>query len=99
MKKQTAENQLEILINKIKAQNKNPILLTSELADAILADTELVKAIVRERVEVDRTELSYILCEYTPSVAKDSGVPEWCKGELDKVTGAIAEKRDKVLRG
>lgn len=34
---------------------------------------------------ISREDFRSILCEYTPSIAEDSGLPEWSQGELDKV--------------
>lgn len=34
--------------------------------------------------EISREKFRYIMCEYKPTVAEDSGNPEWSQGELDK---------------
>jgi hypothetical protein len=37
-----------------------------------------------ERGRVSRETFRSIMCEYVPSIAEDSGQPEWSQGELDK---------------
>jgi hypothetical protein len=37
-----------------------------------------------ERGRVSRENFRSIMCEYVPSIAEDSGQPEWSQGELDK---------------
>ena len=34
--------------------------------------------------ELSRERFRSIMCEYVPSIAEDSGLPEWSQGELDK---------------
>ena len=33
---------------------------------------------------VTRERFRSLMCEYVPSIAEDSGLPEWTQGELDK---------------
>ena len=40
-----------------------------------------------------REEFHYIMCEFTPSIARDSGQPEWTSGELNRVYNYLIGKR------
>ena len=55
-----------------------PISL-EETCDALLS---VVKANIGKIIT--RENFRSIMCEYTPSIAEDSGLPSWSQGELDK---------------
>lgn len=44
-----------------------------------------------ENSKLTKEEFRTIACEYTPSIAKDSGQPEWNQGELDKLYEALTK--------
>ena len=46
-----------------------------------------------------KEEFKNILCEFPPSIAEDSGRPEWTSGEMDKVWDFITGKKKCILWG
>jgi type I site-specific restriction endonuclease len=45
-----------------------------------------------------KEEFHNILCEFSPSIAEDSGKPEWTTGEIDKVWDFITMKKKFILK-
>lgn len=45
-----------------------------------------------------KEEFHNILCEFPPSIAEDSGQPEWTAGELDKVWDFIIGKKKFIIK-
>jgi len=50
-----------------------------------LANDVLEGKLVPAKKEMDRERFRSIMCEHTPTIAEDSGQPEWSQGELDRL--------------
>ena len=59
------------------------IQMHSKAVDVVVGLLERIKEL--EKSKLTREEFRSIACEYCPSIAKDSGQPEWCQGELDEL--------------
>lgn len=44
-------------------------------------------------VRLSREQFHKIMCEHTPTIAEDSGLPEWSKGELDEAYDALTQAK------
>lgn len=57
-------------------------------ADLVRQNTEALRSAYEQgvsRAVISREDFRSILCEYTPSIAEDSGLPTWSQGEMDVV--------------
>jgi hypothetical protein len=49
-------------------------------------------------MKLTKEEFHNILCEFPPSIAEDSGLPEWTVGEIDKVWDFITTKKKFICK-
>lgn len=45
-----------------------------------------------DTLTIDRATFHSIACEIKPTIAEDSGLPEWSSGELDKLFNCLRDK-------
>ena len=58
---------------------------------------EQIQELMQQQNRLTKEEFRDILCEFPPSIAEDSGQPEWTQGELDKIWDFITKKNKYIF--
>jgi len=66
-----------------------------DLKDVLLTRDCYIKELKENRLT--KEEFRDTLCEFPPSIAEDSGQPEWTQGEIDKIWDFITKKNKYIF--
>ena len=101
----TQKEMIQLAIDTIRGHRNTPyILVYDKEKKTIIAISihDRIKKLQQQLKEVEQSKLTKeefrsILSEFPPSIAKDSGRPEWTQGEIDKVWDFITKKSKYIL--